>query len=169
MDEKSSTVTPVEFRTACGLFPTGVTVVTRRVPDGGAYGMTVSSFTSVSLHPPLILVCINKIAHFLTKAGHPEHFAVNILSEAQQELAVRFSALPDHMRFEGLPWKEGLHGVPLIEGVVASMACKTENVVDGGDHLILVGRVEEIHQQPGRALVWCESRYHCLPTPPVRT
>lgn len=163
--EKIGAVSAAEFRAACGLFPSGVTIVTRRSKEGGVYGMTVSSFTSVSLHPPLILVCINKRAGLVVDARHPERFAVNILSEGQQELAVRFSALPDHLRFEGLKWTEGWGGVPLIEGTVASMACTTENAVEAGDHIILVGRVEEIQQHAGRALVWCESRYHCLPGP----
>ena len=78
-NEEKNVVSAAEFRAACALFPTGVTVVTRRSPDGGAYGMTVSSFTSVSLHPPLILVCIDKRARLLFEVGHPELFAVNIL------------------------------------------------------------------------------------------
>lgn len=167
MNEKTGTVSSAEFRAACGLFPSGVTVVTRRSRDGGAYGMTVSSFTSVSLHPPLILVCINKLARLVVNDGHASHFAVNILSERQQELAVRFSALPDHLRFEGLPWHEGWGGVPLIEGVVASLACTTHSIVEAGDHFILMGQVHDIQMHSGRALVWCESRYHCLPTPPL--
>jgi (E)-2-((N-methylformamido)methylene)succinate hydrolase len=164
--EKQRTVSPADFRAACGLFPSGVTVVTRRSPDGGSYGMTVSSFTSVSLEPPLILVCIDKRAGLVFELGHPEYFAVNILSEEQQDLAVRFSAYPDKKRFEGLPWQEGHGGVPLIEGVVATLACSMENVIEAGDHFVLLGRVEEIRQHEGRALVWCESRYHCLPAPP---
>lgn len=126
--------------------------------------MTVSSFTSVSLHPPLILVCIDWRAGLVFDAGHPEAFAVNILSEQQQDLAARFAKLPDTERFDGVKWEEGWGGVPLIKEVVASLACRTEKVIEAGDHFILLGRVEEIHQQPGRALVWCESQYHCLPT-----
>lgn len=166
MDEKTGTVSAAEFRAACGLFPSGVTVVTRRSRSGGAYGMTVSSFTSVSLHPPLILVCINKRARMIVGDGHPGRFAVNILNEQQQELAVRFSAVPDHLRFEGLPWSEGWGGVPLIDGVVASLACTTHSIIEAGDHFILVGQVNDIRMHSGRALVWCESRYHCLPIPP---
>jgi flavin reductase (DIM6/NTAB) family NADH-FMN oxidoreductase RutF len=169
MGEKSHAVSPADFRAACGLFPSGVTVVTRRSPDGGAYGMTVSSFTSVSLHPPLILVCIDKRAGLVLQLGHPEYFAVNILSEEQQDLAVRFSAFPEKKRFDGLRWSEGWRGVPLIDGVVASLACSKEEAIEAGDHYVLVGRVKEIRQHPGRALVWCESRYHCLPTPPDST
>ncbi len=167
--DKHREVSAVEFRKACGLFPTGVTVVTRRTGDGGAYGMTVSSFTSVSLDPPLILVCIDKRAGLILVAGHPERFAVNILNEGQEELARRFATLPDVKRFEGVNWDEGWEGVPIINDVVASLACQTEQVIAAGDHYILVGRVREIQHRPGRALVWCESQYHCLYVPAPRT
>src|SRR5207245_5934313 len=110
--------------------------------------------TAVSLEPPLILVCIDKRAGLVFEVGHPEYFAVNILSEDQQDLAVRFSALPDKQRFEGLPWTEGWGGVPLIEGIVASLACSKEDAIEAGDHFVLVGRVEEIRQHEGRARVW---------------
>jgi 3-hydroxy-9,10-secoandrosta-1,3,5(10)-triene-9,17-dione monooxygenase reductase component len=99
--------------------------------------------------------------------GNTGRFAVNILSERQQELAVRFSAMPDHLRFEGLPWTEGWGEVPLIDGVIASIACSTHSIVEAGDHFILIGEVHDIRMQTGRALVWCESRYHCLPGPPL--
>lgn len=162
-------VSNAEYRAACGLFPTGVTVVTRRSCDGRPYGMTVSSFTSVSLNPPLILVCIDKRAGFgadlLPDATPSLPFAVNVLGEDQQTLAVRFSTGSEEDRFAGLDWKPGLHDVPLLSGTVASFTCMVENIVDAGDHFIFVGRVRELRRSGGRPLVWCESGYHCLPDP----
>jgi flavin reductase (DIM6/NTAB) family NADH-FMN oxidoreductase RutF len=154
-----------DLRGACGLFPTGVTVVTRRFPDGRPHGMTVSSFTSVSLDPPLILVCIDKRAGFLLELSEDVQFAVNVLREDQQELAVRFSRTPEGGRFAGIDWVEDSRGLPLLGGVVASFACSLEQMVEAGDHFLLIGAVEEIRRQSGRALVWCESGYHSLPAP----
>jgi flavin reductase (DIM6/NTAB) family NADH-FMN oxidoreductase RutF len=152
-----------DFRGACGLFPTGVTVVTRRTADGRPYGMTVSSFTSVSLEPPLILICIDKRAGFLADFHTAMPFAVNVLREDQQNVAVRFSQSLEERRFEGLDWTEGSSGVPLLGGAVASFECRLVQTVEAGDHFVLIGEVEEIRRQSGRALVWCESGYHCLP------
>jgi flavin reductase (DIM6/NTAB) family NADH-FMN oxidoreductase RutF len=160
-----SEVQASEFRAACGLFPTGVTIVTRRRADGRAAGMTVSSFTSVSLHPPLILVCIDKRAGFIVGLEHTKTFAVNVLSEEQQDLALRFASPPETDRFTGLEWAEGWGGLPILQGVVASFACALEQVIEAGDHFVLMGAVQEIRRSAGRSLVWCESRYHCLPTP----
>jgi flavin reductase (DIM6/NTAB) family NADH-FMN oxidoreductase RutF len=162
---KDDAISQSEFRAACGLFPTGVTVVTRQSADGKPYGMTVSSFTSVSLTPPLILVCIEKRAGFAAGLSAALPFAVNVLKEDQQALAVRFSKAPEMDRFSAVEWEMGWEGVPLLHGTVGSFSCSAETVVDAGDHLIVVGRVQELRRNGGRALVWCESAYHCLPAP----
>jgi flavin reductase (DIM6/NTAB) family NADH-FMN oxidoreductase RutF len=131
--------------------------------------MTVSSFTSVSLNPPLILVCIDKRAGFgadlLPDVCPSLAFAVNVLQEDQEALAVRFSTGSEQERFAGLDWKPGLSDVPLLAGTVASFTCTVENIVNAGDHFIFVGRVQELRRSGGRPLVWCESGYHCLPDP----
>jgi (E)-2-((N-methylformamido)methylene)succinate hydrolase len=162
---KNSSFSETEFRSASGLFPTGVTVVTRKLSDGRPYGMTVSSFTSVSLHPPMILVCIDKRAGFLQELEQEMVFAVNVLHEEQQQLAARFSRAPESSRFEGVAWAEGRQGVPLIRNTVASFVCSLAQNVDAGDHRVLIGTVEEIHRESGYPLVWCGSAYHCLPRP----
>ena len=158
-------ISSVDFRAACGLFPSGVTVVTRRMRGGRPYGMTVSSFTSVSLEPALILVCIDRRAAFLTDltAGLP--FAVNVLSEEQQDLSIHFSNTPEANRFASVEWSEGWNGVPILNGIVASLACEVDEVVQAGDHYIVIGAVHHIQRFGGRSLVWCESGYHCLPPP----
>jgi flavin reductase (DIM6/NTAB) family NADH-FMN oxidoreductase RutF len=163
----TAAISQSDFRAACGLFPTGVTVVTRRSQDGKPYGMTVSSFTSVSLEPPLILVCIEKRAGFAAGLSLDMPFAVNVLREDQQALAVRFSRAPEMDRFSSIEWETGWEGVPLLHGAVASFSCSAETLVDAGDHFIVVGRVRELRRRGGRALVWCESAYHCLPGLPA--
>jgi flavin reductase (DIM6/NTAB) family NADH-FMN oxidoreductase RutF len=131
--------------------------------------MTVSSFTSVSLNPPLILVCIDKRAGFgvdlVPESADSLTFAVNVLREDQQELAVRFSTGSEQDRFAGMSWDSGPNNVPLLSDTVAAFICSIENMVDAGDHFIFVGRVQELHRSGGRPLVWCESGYHCLPRP----
>jgi flavin reductase (DIM6/NTAB) family NADH-FMN oxidoreductase RutF len=151
-----------EFRAACSLFPTGVTVVTRRLADGRPYGMTVSSFTSVSLDPPLVLVCIDRKAAFLHHVQDHMPFAVNVLNEHQQHLASRFADREEEDRFAGVDWKAGPSGIPLLGGAVTSFICTLDRSVEAGDHLILIGAVRDIDRQDGRSLVWCERGYRRL-------
>ncbi len=156
-------VSPDGFRAVCGLFPSGVTVVTRTLSSGRPYGMTVSSFTSVSLFPPMILVCIDRSAGFLDGLSAGAPFIVNVLSESQQHLAQRFAARRESDRFAGLDWLVGWQGVPLLKDIAASFSCSLERIVEGGDHFILLGSVHQVMQHGSRSLVWCESKYHCLP------
>lgn len=152
-----------DFRAICGLFPSGVTVVTRRLSDGRPYGMTVSSFTSVSLDPPLILVCIDSSAGFVVGLKPGLSFLVNVLGEDQQHLAKRFSNRQEDNRFFGVKWTPGWKDVPRLEGTVASFGCSVEQIIEAGDHFVLIGAVQELERHQGRALVWCERGYHCLP------
>jgi flavin reductase (DIM6/NTAB) family NADH-FMN oxidoreductase RutF len=156
-------VSAAEFRSASGLFASGVTVVTRRLPENSPYGMTVSSFASVSLAPPLILVCIDCGARFLRDLSLREPFAVNILSEHQQHIAARFASRDEEDRFSGVEWISGWKDVPLVAGVVVTFACSLRQTVQSGDHLILIGEVHEIQRHRGSPLVWCDRGYHCLP------
>lgn len=156
-------VSAADFRSACGLFASGVTVVTRRLPDGAPYGMTVSSFTSVSLDPPLILVCIDRSARFLRDLSADESFAVNILSEQQQHLAARFADRKEDDRFSNVEWSAGWRDLPLLAGVVVTFACRLQQNVQSGDHFILIGEVHQIQRHKGSPLVWCDRAYHYLP------
>lgn len=156
-------VSTAEFRAICGLFPSGVTVVTRRLDDGRPYGMTVSSFTSVSLDPPLILVCIDAAAKFVDGLKPELPFVVNVLGENQEALAKRFSNRQQDSRFSGVAWKAGWADVPRLDGTVASFSCSLDQIVEAGDHFVLIGAVRKLERHRGRALVWCESAYHCLP------
>jgi flavin reductase (DIM6/NTAB) family NADH-FMN oxidoreductase RutF len=162
---KDDKISAAEFRALAALFPSGVTIITRRLPDGRAHGMTVSSFTSVSLDPPLILVCIDTGARFTEQISRGLPFIVNVLAEDQEDLARRFADKREDDRFAGVNWMPGWSGLPLLRGTVASFGCSLDRIVEAGDHLVLIGAVHELRQYEGRALVWCERGYHCLPRP----
>lgn len=125
-----------------GRFPTGVTVVTARGPEGEPLGLTVNSFTSVSLDPPLVLVCIDHASASYDRLISAGSFAVNILSAGQLRLASRFAEDPSAGRFDGVGWHPGPGGAPVLAGVAAWAACTLEAAHEAGDHTILVARVD---------------------------
>jgi flavin reductase (DIM6/NTAB) family NADH-FMN oxidoreductase RutF len=130
------------FRSALGLFATGVTIVTARAADGTPVGLTANSFNSVSLSPPLILWSLSLRASSLMAFTAGTHYAVHILAAEQRELAERF-ATPGVDRFAGLPWREGTGGVPLLDGAAAVLECHNRSRYEEGDHVIFVGEVEQ--------------------------
>jgi len=148
----------LELRRALGHFATGVTVVTAR--DGPRpVGLTVNSFVSVSLDPPLVLWGLRLASPLYGVFRRCSTFAVNILSSRQVELSRRF-ATPEIDRFEGLSTFEGLDGVPLLPGCVASFECRREQGHVAGDHAIFIGRVERFTaSERGHPLVLCRGRY----------
>ena len=128
------------LRDAFGCFATGVTVVTTRQEDGTPRGFTANSFTSVSLDPPLLLVCVAKSAHSCPVFTAAPHFAVNVLAQEQKALSGLFaSRAPD--KFERAAWRAGVAGMPVFDEALAHLVCEREKVVDAGDHVILLGRV----------------------------
>jgi len=128
------------FRDALGLFPTGVAVVTTVTRDGNRVGTTVSSFNSVSLLPPLVLFSIARSARSFLAWRQAETYAINILHEDQDALSIRFArGIGD--KWEGLKSAAGQTGAPLIPDALASFECENYARYDGGDHLILVGKV----------------------------
>jgi flavin reductase (DIM6/NTAB) family NADH-FMN oxidoreductase RutF len=130
---------PRTLRDALGCFATGVTVVTC-LCDGIPAGLTVNSFTSVSLDPPLLLVCLAKQAASATALTEASHFAVNVLQTGQQPASIRFSTR-DEDRFGATPWSCGEAGAPILEESLGVFECERFAVYDGGDHHILVGQV----------------------------
>lgn len=128
------------LRDALGCFATGVTVVTCFDADGAPVGITANSFTSVSLDPPLLLVCIHKKAACATALAGSEHFAVNVLQTGQQPASIRFSTKQDD-RFGANDWSQGEFGAPVLQESLSVFECERNAVHDGGDHHILVGRV----------------------------
>jgi len=154
----SAAVSPDLFRRACALFPTGVAVLTTRASDGTPHGLTINAFCSLSLNPPLVLVAIDRVCGFLETFENAGHFAVNFLSAGQQNLSVRFSELPEG-RFTGVAWNPGLEGTPLIEGAIGSIECRTSQVIDAGDHRVLIGEVIGASVGEGDPLVFFRSGY----------
>ena len=141
MPAATAAIDPRELRRALAGFPTGVTVVTARAADGALAGVTVNSFCSVSLAPPLLLWCLSKTAPSCAVFTGASHFAIHVLAADQQHFSKRFSS-PAEDKFAGLDWREGLGGAPLLDGTVATFECRSADRHDGGDHLILVGEVE---------------------------
>jgi flavin reductase (DIM6/NTAB) family NADH-FMN oxidoreductase RutF len=150
-----------DLRRALGCFATGVAVITTRHRDGRPAGLTINSFTSVSLHPPLVLWSLSLAAFSLPAFHDAEHFAVNLLAADQLELSRRFAA-PAIDRFAGVGFAEGLGGAPLLDGAVASFECRTENRYDGGDHVIFLGRVERYRYGEAEPLVFARGRFGTL-------
>jgi flavin reductase (DIM6/NTAB) family NADH-FMN oxidoreductase RutF len=150
-----------KLRQALGAFPTGVTVVTAHTPSGQRSGVTVNSFSSVSLDPPLVLWCLSRTAPSRASFLDATHFAVHVLSQEQEHLARRFCA-PVRNRFEGLDLLEGAGGAPIFSGVSALFECHRRHVYEGGDHIIFVGEVLRYHHSVHPPLVFHESRYGAL-------
>lgn len=130
-----------QFRAACGHFPTGVTVVTCSDPAGTPIGLTVNSFTSVSLEPPLILFCVDHSAYSRAVFTEVNNFAVNLLSADQRDLSSIF-AKPNEDRFRNVTFRLGELGAPLLDGALVHMECVKEATHIAGDHDIIVGRVQ---------------------------
>src|SRR6476660_7931119 len=127
-----------EFRAVLGRFPSGVTVVTTKGDDGSDNGMTVSAFCSVSLEPPIILICIEKSASAHRALTTAKGFVVNVLSAKQEQLARRF-AIVDIDRFEGVGFTRSTRGYPILDDVLAVIECNRFSTYEGGDHTIILG------------------------------
>jgi flavin reductase (DIM6/NTAB) family NADH-FMN oxidoreductase RutF len=153
---------PRTLRDALGCFATGVTVVTCLTADGSPAGLTVNSFTSVSLDPPLLLVCLAKPAASAAALIEAEHFAVNVLQAGQQPASIRFSTR-DEDRFGTTPWACGEAGAPILGDSLGVFECERHAVHDGGDHHILVGQVVKASFDPSvDPLLFFRGRYRRL-------
>ena len=149
---------PRALRNAFGAFATGVTVITTRQPDGTPRGFTANSFTSVSLDPPLLLVCLAKTAHSADVFAAAPHFAVNILAEDQKAVSGLFASRAAD-KFQQCAWTPGHADVPLLDGALAQFACANHQLVDAGDHLLLIGRVEAFATNEGQPLGYFRGSY----------
>ena len=150
------------LRNALGCFATGVTIVTVLDTDGRPVGLTANSFTSVSLDPPLLLVCVATTSSSAATLRSAETFAVNVLHTGQQPASTRF-ARRDENRFAATSWKAWESGAPIIQHSLASFECERHAVHDGGDHMILVGRVRRARYEPQRdPLLFFRGKYRRL-------
>jgi flavin reductase (DIM6/NTAB) family NADH-FMN oxidoreductase RutF len=155
------TVDPRKLRNALGRFATGVTVITTQTPSGKLEGLTANSFSALSLDPPLVLWCIRQSAPSLPGFLAAGGFAVNVLAADQRKLAATF-ATASIDKFADVPFAIGLRGYPVLPGSIAVFECQTENTVEGGDHLIFIGRVVATSHRDGEPLVFSGGEY-CVP------
>src|SRR5262249_10793524 len=160
--------TSAEFRKALGMFPTGIAVVSAHGPDG-LQGMTVSSFNSVSLDPPLVLFSLARTATSSAAWAVAQAWGISVLSEIQDRLSTQFAQSgPD--KWSGYEPMVGSTGVPLISGALVHFECERYAVYDGGDHLIFVGRVVALGRpaaSASRPLLFFSGRYHQIHRPRV--
>jgi flavin reductase (DIM6/NTAB) family NADH-FMN oxidoreductase RutF len=147
------------LRTALGCFATGVTIVTAALDGRPATGLAVSSFNAVSLDPPLVLWSLRRASRSLPVLREAGGFVVNVLGDHQHDLIARFAG-GSHERFDGLDWVPGRHGGPVIRGAIAHFECALHAEHDGGDHVILIGRVLAHAAADGRPLVYWRGRPH---------
>lgn len=145
------------FKLAMSHFASGVTVVTTE-HDGKPYGMTVASFASLSLHPPLVLVCIEKSVKSHDAIVGAGKFGVSILGATQADISGRFASKSDD-KFSGMNVTRGELGVPLIDGAICALECNVSAQLPGGDHTIFVGEVLHAQTADGAPLVYFRSGY----------
>jgi len=158
------TFTSREFRDALGLFPTGIAVVCASDAGGRLAGVTVNSFTSVSLDPPLVLACLARSSRSIEIFNAAQHFAVTLLADGQRHISTIFASTTAD-RFAEVPHRIGLGGCPIIEPNLASFECDAYSRHDGGDHVLLLGKVVQIAISAGtppRPLLYFRGQYREL-------
>lgn len=154
-------ITRDEFKAALGRFASGVTVVTTKDKAGHLHGLTVSAFASVSLEPPLILVCILKRTGSYHAFEESDVFVVNILSEAQQAVSNHFASHLDD-KFSGIDYREGIDGIPVLADCLVNLECRLKNSFAGGDHTIFVGEIEKVTLRDDKPLLYFHGKYNEL-------
>lgn len=152
---------PRALRQAFGSFMTGVTVVTTRDASGTPVGFTANSFTSVSLEPPLLLVCPGRFLSSYDSFATCSYFAINILAEGQEAVSNTFASFKGD-RFAQVAHRPDARGIPLIDGAIAQFSCATHQTVEAGDHCLLIGRVEAFSHSASRGLGYAGGRYFSL-------
>lgn len=150
-----SGVDSLVLRRTCGNFATGVTVITTGTAATGSAGVTVNSFTSVSLDPPLVLFCVHRASRLLPALREAGGFAVNFLSHSQEPVAWTFAGR-ESARFDEVPHHWSRSGPPVLSEALAHLVCRTHAEYDGGDHAIVLGEVVEIgeEREDGHPLVF---------------
>lgn len=154
-----------QFRQLLGSYMTGVTVITTRDAAGAAVGVTINSFTSVSLDPPLILFCLDKAARRFAAFEKAEHFVVNILADDQEHLSRAFAA-PQYPELAANVFAADIGECPVLQGTLGWLYCRKSAAHQGGDHVIFVGEALRIHQPPTaqKPLIYFKGDYRALAT-----
>ncbi|MGA2039281.1 MAG: flavin reductase family protein [Bryobacteraceae bacterium] len=161
VQDRAGYVTADDFRRACGRFATGVAIAGVVDRQGTPHGLTVNSFTSVSLDPPLVLVAIAHSASVMEAFRDARFFAVSVLAAGQRALSERF-ARKGHDRFDGLAWHAGETGAPLIEDTLAEIECAIRYRFTAGDHDLIVGEMVRAQIRQGEPLLYFAGRYRKL-------
>ncbi len=162
MTDSMQSVGPDDFKQAMRRFVSGVTVVTTAA-DGVKTGITVSAFSSLSLDPPLVLICIDKNAAAHDVIQRAGKFAVNILGADQESVSNRFASREED-KFGGVTWHEGTSGLPVLDGSLANVECELHESLTGGDHTIFVGRVVATNVADGGPLLYGLGGYQRVAT-----
>jgi 3-hydroxy-9,10-secoandrosta-1,3,5(10)-triene-9,17-dione monooxygenase reductase component len=149
------------LRSALGRFTTGVTIISCVEADGQRVGLTANSFQALSLQPPLVLWSLRASSPSLPAFQQAQHFAVNVLGEAQVDLSRRFATRRDDKFDEGL-WAAGSHGAPVLAGCTAVFECETVSHQQAGDHVLFIGRVLAVSEAPVPPLLFQAGHYHLL-------
>ena len=164
-------VTADIFRSVVGRFASGITVVTAIDGGGTDHGMTATAFASVSLVPPLVLVCVDRSATMHDVLGHASHFAISLLSADQEELSRRFGSgepqrggIPEANRFEGVGYTRSVNGAALLNDALAHIECRVHDRHVAGDHMIVIGEVESAVAFDARPLLYYRGGYTELGT-----
>ena len=152
---------PEDFRSALSQFASGVTVVTTRDAHGKKHGITVSAFCSVSLEPPMVLICIEKSTGSHYAFGESGAFVVNILASSQSDVSEHFASRVDE-KFGDVGHSLNEDGVPVLTDAIATLRCTLRHSLDGGDHSIFVGLVETVEVKGGSPLIYFDRGYHEL-------
>ncbi|WP_216797544.1 flavin reductase family protein [Candidatus Vallotia tarda] len=147
-----------KYRRALSTFFTGVTVLSTLQPNGTPRGLTVNSFASVSLDPPLVLVCVSKRASSYTVFANTTHFAVSVLAEKQKNIAKLFASKAID-KFSQIKWYACCSGSPVIQGAVANFDCQMYKFIDVGDHGVLIGQVLDFSHTGKAPLGYCQGMY----------
>ena len=151
---------PFEFRKAMGSFATGVTIITVDVGDK-VHGMTANAFASVSLDPPLVLVCVDQSARTHAHLHARKRFGVNVLAEDQRAIS-EYYALPleEQVGESVARFDRTQHGTPVLNGALTYLECRLQSAQDAGDHTIFIAEVEDVEVRQGKPLLFFRSKYH---------
>ncbi len=152
---------PQELRRVMGLFATGVTVITTRDAQGRPFGLTANAVTSVSLVPPILLICVDRRSETFPHFFDSKIFVLNILADDQEEVSRRFASSGGD-KFAGIPCRIGRLGSPILEGTLGHIECRIIETHEAGDHVIHLGEVEHAETRDGRPLLFFRGRYRHL-------
>jgi flavin reductase (DIM6/NTAB) family NADH-FMN oxidoreductase RutF len=161
VERRVAAVSSEEFRLACGRFATGVAIAAARDESGVPHGLTVSSFTSVSLEPPLVLICLGHAVTNIEEFRRSRYFGLSFLREEQRPISDHF-ARKGGDKFDGMDWRLGESGVPLIANALAAVECVVYQRFTSGDHDIFVGEVVHVEVSDGAPLIYYASSYRKL-------